>query len=249
MTPRQYQILHTIAKERKVQVTKLAEDLGVSLVTIRKDLSVLEERGLIKRQHGCAVLNAEGDINNRLAIHYEKKVGIAARAAELVDDGEVIMMESGSCCTLLAERINNTRKNVTIITYSTFIADHIPLTNGNQIVLVGGTVLLESKNTVGPIAISALSNFSVDKFFSGTDGMTPEGEFTAKDIMVADVIHMMVQRSRKTIVLTDSSKFSKQGTVTLFPASRVYAVYTDSKCPEEILQYLHEQNVIVSTGE
>lgn len=241
-------MLHIVAKERKVEVTKLSEALGVSLVTIRKDLADLEKLGLIKRSHGYALINAETDVNNRLAIHYEKKLDLASRAAELVENGEVILLESGSCCALLADQINKTKKNVTMITYSAFIPNYVHLTNGNQLILVGGTLMSESKNTVGPIAIASLSNFFVDKFFTGTDGMTPEGEFTAKDLLVAEVIRTMASRAKKTIVLTDSSKFSKQGTVTVFPASRVYAVYTDRKCPPEIKAYLEEQNVIVNMG-
>ena len=105
MTQRQAQILHTVASERRIEVGKLAEMIGVSQVTIRKDLVYLEEKGLIKRQHGIAVLNAELDINNRLAVHYERKLDIASRAVELINDGDVVMIESGSCCALLAEQI------------------------------------------------------------------------------------------------------------------------------------------------
>jgi DNA-binding Lrp family transcriptional regulator len=105
MTQRQSQILHTLASERRAEVGRLAELVGVSQVTIRKDLAFLEEKGLIKRQHGVAVLDAETDINNRLAVHYERKLDIASRAVELISDGDVVMIESGSCCALLAEQI------------------------------------------------------------------------------------------------------------------------------------------------
>ena len=249
MTQRQSQILHIIAKERKVDVSFLSDQFGVSPVTIRKDLTALEDAGLVKRLHGYAVLNAETDISNRMAIHYERKVSLVKRACELVDDGDVIMLESGSCCALLAERINETRKNVTMITYSAYIATHIEMMGGNQIILIGGTVLQESKNTVGPIALASLSNFSVQKFFTGTDGITADGWFTAKDMMIAEVIREMSSRARKTILMTDSSKFSRQGTVTIFPASKVYAVYTDDRCTAEMKAYLQEQGCIVNTGE
>ncbi|MEG0127328.1 MAG: DeoR/GlpR family DNA-binding transcription regulator, partial [Clostridia bacterium] len=213
MTTRQSQILHIIANEHRVEVVKLAELANVSQVTIRKDLAVLESKGLIKRQHGFAVLNAESDINNRLSVHYERKVGIAARAVELINDGDVILVESGSCCTLLAEQIKRKRKNVTIITYSVYIANHICPSDCNQVILLGGSLLMEPMVTVGPLAIEALSNFYVDKFFTGTDGITPDGEFTAKDLIQAEVICKMAKRAKKTIVLTDSSKFFQQGTV------------------------------------
>lgn len=249
MTSRQSQILHTIANERRVEVGRLAELVGVSQVTVRKDLAYLEDKGLIKRQHGFAVLNAETDINNRLAVHYERKVGIATRAVELINDGDVILVESGSCCTLLAEQVTRKRKNVTIITYSVYIANHIRPAESNQVILLGGSLLMEPMVTVGPITIDAMSNFYVDKFFTGTDGITPGGEFTAKDLMQAEVIRKMAKHAKKTIVLTDSSKFLRQGTVSLFPASDVYAVYTDSKCPQAVRDLLQEQNVMINTGD
>ena len=235
MFARQSQILNTIAQEGKADIGRLAEFCGVSQVTVRKDLTALEEKGLIQRQHGFAILKAENDINNRLALHYEEKLDLSRRAAEFVEDGEVIFVESGSCCALLAEQINRIHRNVTMITYSAYIATQTKLTNGNQIILLGGVLVPEAKVTVGPMTIDALANFSVDKFFTGTDGITPNWE--------------MARRSKKTIVLTDSSKFQRQGTVTIFPVSDVYAVYTDWKCQQEIRDYLADNNVILNTGE
>lgn len=248
MTQRQAQILHTVASERRIEVGKLAEMIGVSQVTIRKDLVYLEEKGLIKRQHGIAVLNAELDINNRLAVHYERKLDIASRAVELINDGDVVMIESGSCCALLAEQIVQKRRNVTIITCSVYIANSIRPAESNQVILLGGTVLMEPMVMVGPIAMQAIDNFYVDKFFTGTDGITPDGAFTGKDLRQMEVIRKMAQHAKKTIVMTDSSKFSTQGTVIQFPADEVYAVYTDNYCPKEIIDMLQERNVIVNTG-
>ena len=249
MFSKQSQILNTVAQEGKADVGRLAELCGVSQVTVRKDLIALEEKGLIQRQHGSVMLNAENDINNRLALHYEEKLDLSRRAAEFVEDREVIFVESGSCCALLAEQINRMHRNVTMITYSAYIATQTKLTNRNQIILLGGVLVPESKVTVGSMTINALANFSVDKFFTGTDGITPNWEFTAKDLMLSEVIRAMARRSKKTIVLTDSSKFQRQGTVTIFPVSDVYAVYTDWKCQQEIRDYLADNNVILNTGE
>jgi DeoR/GlpR family transcriptional regulator of sugar metabolism len=249
MTARQSQILHIISRERQVEVAKLAELVGVSQVTIRKDLSLLESKGFIKRQHGIAILNAETDINNRLAIYYERKIDIASRAVELIRDGDVVMIESGSCCTLLAEQIKLKSKNVTIITYSVFIANHIRPADSTNVILLGGSLLMEPMVTVGPLTIDAISSFYVDKFFTGTDGITPDGKFTAKDIMQAEAIRKMAKHAKKTIVLTDSSKFLRQGTVSLFSADDVYAVYTDALCPKPVKELFEERNVIVNTGE
>lgn len=249
MTQRQSQILLMISEKGRINVATLAENMDVSVVTIRKDLTALEEKGLIKRQHGFAVMNAETDINNRLAIRYNIKQNIAERAAHLVDDGDVILIESGSCCYMLAKLINQQKKNVTIITYSAYIATHIDLNNGNQLILLGGLIMSETKNLVGPVTLAALQNFSVGKFFSGTDGLSADGNFTAKDIMIAEIIRAMNNRAINTYVLTDSTKFSHQGTVSSFHASNVNTVFTDDKISPKTRFLLEKYGVRVDTGE
>ena len=123
MSERHTKILELLTENDKVEVTKLSELLQVSQVTIRKDLDLLEQKGLIIRAHGFATLNSSDDINNRLAYHYDLKQKIAKLACESVENGETVMIESGSCCALLALEIAQTRKDVTLITNSAFIAD------------------------------------------------------------------------------------------------------------------------------
>ena len=121
-------ILDLLIKEKKLEVAELSAHLGVSQVTVRKDLDAMEALGLIKREHGFAVLSHTDDIKGRLAYHYEEKRKIALRAAELVKDGETIMIESGSCCALLAAALTEIRSDLTMITNSAFIADYIRIT-------------------------------------------------------------------------------------------------------------------------
>jgi DeoR/GlpR family transcriptional regulator of sugar metabolism len=121
MNNRTNRILELLTQEKRLEVSLLSEKLGVSQVTVRKDLDALEARGIIKREHGFALLRSEDDINGRIAYHYEEKRKIAARAAELVRSGDTVMIESGSCCALLADQLANTKTDLTIITNSAFI--------------------------------------------------------------------------------------------------------------------------------
>ena len=102
MTERQFQILALISENGRVEVAKLAEILGVSQVTIRKDLDALESKQLIRRLQGIAELDRENDVTNRLAYHHREKLSIAEEAVKEIKNGETVMIESGSCCTLLA---------------------------------------------------------------------------------------------------------------------------------------------------
>ena len=127
---RESQILELLSQCGRMEVSVLAQRLGVSQVTVRKDLDALEERGILRREHGFAVSGSGDDVNNRLAIHYEEKRRIARRAARLVSPGETVMIESGSCCALLAEEIAHNKPGATIITNSAFIASYISRVDG-----------------------------------------------------------------------------------------------------------------------
>ena len=107
---RETMILELLTAEHRLEVSALAGRVGVSQVTMRKDLDDLERRGLVIREHGCALLRSSDDVQSRIAYHYEAKRKIAERAAELVDNGDTIMIESGSCCALLADVLVQRRK-------------------------------------------------------------------------------------------------------------------------------------------
>ena len=131
-------IVKIVSERRKIEVNELSERLDVSKVTIRKDLDQLETKGILHREHGYAVLNSEDDLNYRLAVNYDLKKRIAKEAAKEISDNDVVLIESGSTCALLAEELANTRENVTIITNSNFIASHIRRSETINIVLLGG---------------------------------------------------------------------------------------------------------------
>ena len=183
MRKRDTQILNALGLRKKISVQELSELLHVTDVTIRKDLSVLEEKGLIKREHGFAVLPTSDDISTRLLFNYETKRRIARKAAESVRDGETLLIESGSCCALLAEEISTTRRDVTIITNSVFIANFVRH-KAARIILLGGELQQESQVMVGSLVKKCAENFSVEKFFMGTDGFNERGAMSG-DLMRA----------------------------------------------------------------
>ena len=115
MTERQSKLIKLVNLYQKIEVSRLAELLDVSQVTIRKDLDHLEEEGLLSREHGYALIKNANDINTRLTINYDKKIEIATKAAEMVSNGETVMLESGSTCTLLAEQLAKLKKDARII--------------------------------------------------------------------------------------------------------------------------------------
>ena len=218
--------------------------MEVSQVTIRKDLDALTKQGLIIRNHGYATLNNSDDMNNRLAYHYEMKQRIAKKVCEDIHDGETIMIESGSCCALVALEIAQSKKNITIITNSAFIADYIR-NEEVKVILLGGEYQASSQVLVGPITINNSKNFFVDKYFIGADGFSEKSGFTGKDYLRAETVREMAKQATQVIIVTESEKFGHIGTVNLLDTKNVAKVYTDTHIPQEDEIYLNEMNVEV----
>lgn len=244
---RDTQILELLTQGKKLEVSALAKALGVSGVTMRKDLDRLEEKGVLKREHGYALLRSPDDLNSRLAYHYERKVAIAQRAAQLVSDGETVMIESGSCCALLAERIAADKREVTIVTNSAFIAGFIRQQPGARVVLLGGLYQRDSQVMVGPMVAQGAQGFLVDRLFIGTDGYTPQLGFTNSDHLRAQAVRDMAAQAGHVAVLTESEKFSRHGVVPLQLGGAVDVLVTDSGLPAEAAAALAQSGVEIIT--
>lgn len=245
MKRREIDILELLIQYEKMDVTALAEKLGVSQVTIRKDLIELEKSGVIRREHGYAALYGKDNIGNRLAYHYEQKCRIAKLAVSLVSDCETLMVENGSCCALFAEAVASTKSNTTIITNSAFIANYIRGINGARIVLLGGDYQPRNQAVVGPILRASAEQFCVEKLFIGIDGYTKERGFFGDDHLCVQAVRDMAMHAEKVYALTESSKFNGHGIVPLDLPNKVQYVVTDSSLSAQAETALTEQGVHV----
>lgn len=245
---REEEILAIVSEKKKIEVNELSALLNVSKVTIRKDLDKLEARGLLHRQHGYALLNNLDDINYRLAQNYDQKRKIALEASKIVNDGEVIMIESGSTCALLAEELAFNRNDITIITNSCFIASYVRKAESVKVILLGGEYQKESQVNVGPLVKQVINEFYVDKLFVGIDGFDARRGFTGSDITRCDTTRTLATAASQTIVLTDSSKFSQNGLVSEFGFSEISKVFTDKHINREALAFLEKEKISVFTA-
>ena len=243
MKDRTNRILEILTKETRTDVVTLSELLGVSQVTVRKDLDALEKKKIIRREHGVARLCSPDDINRRLAYHYSEKLRIAKKAAELVHDGDTIMIESGSCCAILADVLTSMYRTLTIITNSAFIADYIRGKSGFQTVVLGGMYQNDAQVMVGPMVRECVTGLFVDLFFVGTDGYFSGQGFTNCDQMRSQAVRDMAGSAKRVIVLTESEKFHQRGVVPLGITERLFAVITDEGIPAEIAGELEEKGI------
>jgi DeoR/GlpR family transcriptional regulator of sugar metabolism len=246
MTERHNRILEILAQNHRIEVTVLSDLLEVSQVTVRKDLDQLEERGLIRREHGFALFGSFDDVGRRMAFHYDIKRRIAQAAAELVEDEETVMIESGSCCALLAEELANSKRDVTIVTNSAYIANHIRHAPYGNVILLGGEYQKNSQVMVGPILRKNSEVFMSDKLFVGADGFTQRYGFTGRDHLRAQAVRDMAEQAERVIVLTESEKFFRQGVEGLVRTEDTMAVFTDDKIPRDVEAFLTERKVMVT---
>ncbi len=247
MQERHNQILEYIIEHGKTEVSFLADYLHVSKVTLRKDLELLEERGMLKRERGYALPADQGRMNFNIASHYSKKLRIARTAVQYVQDNETVFIESGSTCALLAEEIAKRRHNVTIITNSLYLANFTRDYSNIQLILTGGTLQPQTNSMAGPITKETARFFHVEKFFTGTDGYSREYGFTGDDLTRADTLRAMIASADHTYVLTTSEKFSCPGAVSFLKFHEVYEVVTDGDIPEAEKNFLEQQGIIVTT--
>lgn len=248
MAKRDNRILEMLTSQGRVEVTWLAERLGVSEVTVRKDLDALQAKGLVRRAHGYATLANPNDVGGRLAYHYEQKRLIARAAAALVPDGSTIMIESGSCCALLARELADTKDGVTIVTNSAFVASYIRDSPRVQVTLLGGGYQRDSQVMVGPLVRTCAREFYVDRFFIGADGWIDGVGFTNADQMRADAVRSMAESAAEVVVLTESEKFGRRGAVPMrLPGKRV-VVLTDGSITDERRASVERSGISVCTA-
>ena len=243
MNKRQSTIVNLVNNTNKISVTTLANKLNVSEVTIRKDLNLLSNYGIIIREHGYALKKNSVDIRNRLSVNYDIKTRIAKKAAKLIDFNETIIIGSGSTCALLAEEIARTKPGVTIITHSIYIVEHASKLGNNKIILLGGEYQNDSQVMVGPLVRLNAKQYFVDKIFLGTDGFVKNIGFMGSDSLRTEAIKNMAESARNIIMLTDSSKFNKMGILVQFTQNSISRLITDSQITKEYSDFFISKGI------
>ena len=242
-------IIEELNRNQTVRVSELSDRLGVSQVSIRRDLQHLEEMGLLKRVHGGAVrrLGARPGSNQTIA-QIEKKERIGRAAAQLIQPNERIIFDSGTTPLQVARSIDNdllTGGNLTIISaYLPLIHEMGPQKSLHTIVL-GGIYLPAYEVMAGPQTIEQLKGLHADKMFLGTDGMTLAHGLTTANVLEAEVDRAMARASTEVIVVSDSSKIGVIGLATIMPLKEIDKLITDQDAPQEFVDILSETGVEV----
>jgi DeoR family transcriptional regulator of aga operon len=228
---RRSQILELIDKYGQVKVSDLSKMYNVSEVTIRNDLTQLEEKGLLIRARGGAFrahrVALDHTLNVKIKKNQNEKQAIGKAAAALINDGETIILDSGTTTMEVARNLG-TFKELTVITNALNIA--IELTQFPQIKLIipGGFLRDKSLSLIGPIAENSIRNYYCDKFFIGVDGIDARYGISTPNADEAHLNKSMIDISREVIVVTDSSKFLKRSFAFIANSSSIDVVITDN---------------------
>jgi DeoR family transcriptional regulator of aga operon len=243
---RRESILQKLTQHGTVQVTDLVEQLGVSAVTIRSDLSALEAQGLATRSHGGAILTrtppAEQTIDQKDALNHEQKERIGALAARMVQPGDNIIIDSGTTTISLARHLREA-KEVAVLTNGLNIAWELADAPGVDLILTGGLLRKQSLSMLGAQAEACLQAYSFDKLFLGVDGFDLQFGITTHNEAEASLNHKMVERAKKIIVLTDASKFGRVSLHRIAQLDKVHTVITDASISPEYRDGLRELGI------
>lgn len=242
-------ILEILKQRGSVLVSDLAEILKVSSVTIRKDLTMLEEKKMLYRTHGSAILINpyinDRNVSEKEKMNPEEKQAIAKVAAKSIIPDDSIIIASGTTMFFLAREIQP-QEHLTVITSSINVTAILARHNNIDIVQLGGLVRNSSVSVVSEYAVKMLENFSCSKLFIGVDGIDLNYGLTTTNLLEANLNRSMIQAAQKTIVLTDSSKFGRRGFGKICGLDAIDQIITDDKVSPQIVTGLEEMGIEVT---
>ncbi len=238
-------ILEQVGSAGRVDVAALADRLGVSGATVRRDLQALSRSQLLVRTHGGAVSQATEDevpAQVKAVLRQPEKRRIARAAAGLVGEGAIVGLTGGST-TLELARVLQARRGLTVVTNSIDVASELAGRPGLRLVMIGG-IVRRSRELVGPAAETMLANYHLDLAFIGVDGLSVEG-CTTYDEMEATTDAAFLAQARRRLVVADSSKIGRVTFARISPLPGITDLVTDRGAAPEALEAIRQAGVAV----
>lgn len=241
-------ILRVLHEQDQTSVSELSQHLGVSEVTVRKDLSQLEAQGLLTRVHGGAVASGLGRFElhfaERRQINAENKRRIAQQAAAMVRSEQSIFLDASTTAFHIARLIKD-RQQLTVITNGLYTALELTFAGGINVIVVGGAMRHRSSSLVGALDLNLLRRWRVDIGFFGARGATARDGLTESDVQEAYLKQQMAEGARQVVGVVDSSKF---GTVSLHAFAlphEIDRIITDSRLAPEIADEFRASEIML----
>lgn len=242
-------ILDLLRRDGRVLVTDLAQQFETSQVTIRKDLEILHAQGFVHRTHGGALPSREGaladpTLREKEKLHRREKIRIAEAAAAMVQEGQVVILDSGTTTTAIARALRNFH-HLTIVTNAVNIASELAGADP-EVILTGGALRKNSFSLVGPIAEDTLRRLNADLLFLGVDGFDVHYGLSTPNLLEAKVNRVMAEISKRVVAVCDASKFGHRSLSLIVPPTGLHHVITDHGAPKSDLKALKKSGIEVT---
>lgn len=244
---RQARIEAYLQKAEFASLEELAQSVGASVSTVRRDLAALEETGLIRRTHGGARLlqapkSDEFVFNVRDTRQVSEKEAIGAACAALIHAGQNVIIDSGTTCSHVAKHLDE--KVAQVITNSLPIANLFSGSSRHEVHLSGGVIYPRLGTLVGPHAVETFSRMHADVAILSGSGIAADGIYNSHALLV-DIQRAMIAGAAKVIFCFDHTKFGRRSTFFLCDFSKVDVVVTDARAPAELVAELRAKDIDV----
>lgn len=240
-TQRQQSLLDLLKMNNAMSVSELAKKLGMSMMTIRRDLEYFEQNGIIEKVHGGAVLlkndNEQPSFQERVVEYSVEKYKIGKEAAKLIKKGDIVVFDSGTTPLAIIENIPD---NLEFTAITTGLITAIDLCNKPKVnvVSIGGNVHSSSFTSINYLAVDMIKRFNADMAFISTKAFSMPGGTYESLLPLIEIKRAIVSVSKKVILVADHSKFENKSLSLSIPLENIHTIITDDKTPEFVVKDL-----------
>jgi DeoR/GlpR family transcriptional regulator of sugar metabolism len=248
---RKLRIIEYVRQKRVATVAALAKEFQVHEATIRRDLADIEQEGLLRRTHGGVIVdqgaNIEPSFSERATEQLEQKKRIGQKAAELVEDGDHIILDSGTTTIQIAHHLKQ-RSRLTVVTNDINIAAELRDEKGITVIVTGGVLYHSSFMLNGMFTDQVLATIHVQKAFIGTPAIHPKHGLTHPEALLVPAKQAMIRAAQEIIVVADDTKIGKTSLHTVAPIQSVHTFVTGSEASEAQIKSFRDAGVNVITA-
>jgi DeoR family transcriptional regulator, fructose operon transcriptional repressor len=246
---RHRELVEMIRSRGQMTVNELAAQFAVSGDTVRRDLDLLANQGLLQRTHGGAVamdnfVHQDSPFTQRMAMRVAAKRRIGRAASRLIGNGETLLVNGGSTTKFFAAELAE-KRSLTVVTNNFGIPANLPPDCFSNLYILGGEYKADAQVTVGPVGFVSAASISVDSAVLGVGGITAKGGLTTTVLEECSMILAMINAARRTIVLADASKFGHSSFAHIAPLERIQILVTDEPPSGDLGRALKEAQVEV----
>lgn len=238
-------ILDNLQQQGRIYVKDIANELEVTEVTVRRDLTFLQSNGLLKKTYGGAILTSpevNPSVRFRQNRRLEAKKIIGKLASELIKDGDIVYLEAGSTCYEIIPHLSE-KKNLTIIVNSLYLMRRLHMISRHKIIIIGGQYRHERMDMVGPGAEIAIAQLAGFKAFTGADDIAIDAGISGADTVTVGFAKLVLKRASQVIFVGDRTKFDNPALYKIADIDKINYIVTDV-CPSKDWQRIAEQKNI-----